>query len=463
MVFVLDQHQKPLMPCSEKRARLLLERRRAVIHRMAPFTIRLKARTLEESRTQPMRLKLDPGSKTTGVAVTLDGAQGVHAIFLGEIVHKVGVKAKLDSRRALRRSRRNRKTRYRKPRFLNRHRQEGWLPPSLEARVNQTLHAVAKLHKLTPLTSLSVEHVKFDTQKMQNPEISGIEYQQGTLLGYEIREYLLEKWGRQCAYCDATNVPFEIEHMHPKSQGGSDRVSNLTIACHPCNDRKDQRSVEEFLTQDRGRRQRATQNAHLYAGKDSAKQKERAQWEAQRLERLQRQRQAPLKDAARMNATRWRLYEQLQATSLPVEGGSGGRTKMQRIQHGLPKEHYYDALCVGASTPTWFTVLPAYVQVWQGKGRGTRQLCGTNQYGFPIRHRSRRKQHFGFQTGDRIQAVVPRGKYAGTWTGRVSVRASGSFDLSADGKKSAQGVLYRYCRVVQRNDGWQYEHKPRAV
>lgn len=119
-VFVLDKHKKTLMPCSEKRARLLLKRGRARVHKMYPFTIRLVDRTQEESELQSIRLKLDPGSKTTGVAVTLDGDKGTVVVFLGEIIHKRGIKAKLDSRRALRRSRRNRKTRYRKPRFLNR-------------------------------------------------------------------------------------------------------------------------------------------------------------------------------------------------------------------------------------------------------------------------------------------------------------------------------------------------------
>lgn len=246
MVFVLDKKKRPLMPCSEKRARLLLERGRARVHKMYPFTIRLVDRLQEDSVLQEERLKLDPGSKTTGVAVTLDGATGTKAVFLGEVIHKPGIKAKLDSRRELRRSRRNRKTRYRKPRFLNRKRKEGWLPPSLEARVNQTMNAVAKLIRFIPITAVSVEHVKFDTQLMQNAEISGVEYQQGELAGYEVREYLLEKWGRACVYCGATDVPLEVEHIVPKSRGGSNRVSNLTLACHECNQEKGNRTAEEF-------------------------------------------------------------------------------------------------------------------------------------------------------------------------------------------------------------------------
>jgi 5-methylcytosine-specific restriction endonuclease McrA len=245
-VFVLDTHHKPLMPCSEKRARLLLERGRARVHKLHPFTIRLVDRLQEESGLQGTRLKVDPGSKTTGIAVTLDGHTGKKVIFFSEIQHKSGIKATLDSRRSLRRSRRNRKTRYRQPRFLNRKRRDGRLPPSLEARVNQTRNAVAKMRKFMPVAAISVEHVKFDTQRMVHPEISGVEYQQGELMGYEVREYLLEKWERVCAYCGATDVPLEVEHIVPKSRGGSHRVSNLTLACHDCNQQKGNRTAEEF-------------------------------------------------------------------------------------------------------------------------------------------------------------------------------------------------------------------------
>ena len=98
-----------------------------------------------------------------------------------------------------------------------------------------------------------------------------------------------------------------------------------------------------------------------------------------------------------MNATRWRLYDQVKGMGLPVEGGSGGRTKQQRIARGLPKEHYYDALCVGESTPEHFTAFPAYVQIWAAKGRGSRQRCRTDAHGLPIRHLSRKKRHLGFR------------------------------------------------------------------
>jgi hypothetical protein len=174
MVFVLDRHKKPLMPCTEKRARLLLSRGRAVVDKIAPFTIRIKGRTLEESKIQSLNLKLKPGAKETGLAILREGANQVEAIFLCEIRHKPGVKDRLNNRRNLRSSRRNRKTRYRKPRFENRIRKDGWLPPSLEARVKQSMNAVNKLTKLVPIAFITYEHAKFDTQLLQNPEISGL-------------------------------------------------------------------------------------------------------------------------------------------------------------------------------------------------------------------------------------------------------------------------------------------------
>ena len=130
------------MPCSEKRARLLLERGRAVVHKMAPFTIRIKDRRVKDSALQPLRLKVDPGSKTTGMAMILDGQHGAKGVFFGEIVHKPYIKWRLQARAGVRRGRRFRHTRYRPARFANRKRKAGWLPPSLEARVDQTLHAV---------------------------------------------------------------------------------------------------------------------------------------------------------------------------------------------------------------------------------------------------------------------------------------------------------------------------------
>jgi len=244
-VFVLDRNKQPLMPCHPARARELLDKGKAAVYRQYPFTIILKER--DGGDVQPIAFKVDPGSKTTGIALVADFKRGKRLIWAAELIHRgQQIKDALESRRSLRRGRRARHTRYRPARFDNRRRAEGWLPPSLMSRVDNIVTWANKLGRFSPLASVSLELVKFDMQAMQNPEISGVEYQQGELMGYEVREYLLEKWGRKCAYCGVKDVRFEVEHINPKSRGGSNRVSNLTIACRKCNEAKGNQTAAEF-------------------------------------------------------------------------------------------------------------------------------------------------------------------------------------------------------------------------
>jgi 5-methylcytosine-specific restriction endonuclease McrA len=401
-VFVLDTNRKPLDPCSPARARILLTKGRAAVFRAYPFTILLNDRLAEDSVVHAHRVKVDPGSKVTGIAIVQEEMGQVVAAV--EVEHRgQAIKASLESRRALRRGRRARKTRYRAPQFDNRTRPEGWLPPSPESRVANVLTWVGRLLRLCPITAASQELVRFDLQKEQNPEIAGIAYQQGTLAGYELREYLLEKWGRTCAYCGKKDIPLQIEHIIPRSEGGTDRVSNLTPACEPCNRRKGNRPVDVFLK-----------------GKPEV------------LERIKRQAKAPLKDATAVNATRWELYRRLQATGLPVECGSGGRTKFHRTTRGLPKTHWLDAACVGASTPEHLGVEGVRSMLVKACGHGKRQRQNLDKYGSPRGKPARRpKTSFGFQTGDIARAVIPNGKHPGTHVGRIAIRHSPSFRMGA--------------------------------
>jgi 5-methylcytosine-specific restriction endonuclease McrA len=419
-VFVLDDNRKPLDPCSPARARILLAKGCAAVFRRFPFTIILKDRTVADSPVHEHRIKIDPGSKTTGVAIVQEETGQVVAAV--EIEHRgQAIKAALKDRSAIRRGRRQRKTRYRKPRFDNRTRREGWLPPSLESRVANVLTWVARLCRLCPIIAASQELVKFDLQKEQNPEIAGLAYQRGTLVGYEVGEYLLEKWGRTCAYCGKTDVPLQKEHILPRSRGGTDRVSNLTLACAPCNTRKGNRLVEEFLRR-----------------------------KPEVLARIKDQAKRPLKDATAVNATRWELFRRLQATGLPVECGSGGRTKFNRTERGLPKTHWLDAACVGASTPEHLGVEGVWPLLVKACGHGKRNRCGTDKHGFPIRHAPRSKTFRDFKTGDIVRAVIPNGKHRGTHTGRVAIRNRPSFRLGAI------DVHPDRLHVVHRSDGYSY-------
>ena len=153
----------------------------------------------------------------------------------------------MTDRRMFRTGRRGRHCRYRPARFDNRTRPDGWLPPSLRSRVDNVRIWYERLLLRAPIAEAHVETVRFDTQAMQRPGIEGVEYQQGELAGYEIRQYVMDRGEHRCAYCGAEGVPLQIEHVRPRSRGGSNRVSNLVPACEPCNTAKNAHPVETFL------------------------------------------------------------------------------------------------------------------------------------------------------------------------------------------------------------------------
>ncbi len=454
-VLVLDKNRQPLMPCHPARARELLREGKAAVFRRFPFTVILKYR--DGGDKQDLTEKLDPGSKKTGIAlVALFVRRGPTVIWAAELEHRgAAIRKALEQRRGHRRFRRA-KLRYREPRFDNRTRPEGWLPPSLQHRVDTTWTWVTRLCRWAPVTSLSQELVKFDLQAMQNPEISGVEYQHGTLAGYEVREYLLEKWGRQCAYCDAEHTPLTIDHIHPKSRGGSDRVSNLAIACHDCNQEKGQLPLDLFLKTGKGRRRRTQANTKAFAGKDTKKIAQRETREETRLQRIRSQAKAPLKDAAAVNSTRWALNTVLQQTGLPVETGSGGQTKWNRARQSYPKTHWIDAACTGESG-AMVKVSPEYRPLAiEAMGHGERQKARLNKHGFPVGHKAGAKTFAGFQTGDMVRANVLKGKHAGIHVGCIAIRFRPSFALKAEGADKAFDVHPKYMTILHMSDGYVY-------
>lgn len=422
-VFVLDTEKRPLDPINPAQARQLLRNKKAAIFRQFPFTIILK-KSCPDSPVSSLRLKIDPGAKFTGMALINDSTGEV--VFAAELKHRgFAIRDSLTSRRQLRRSRRARKTRYRQPRFLNRTRLKGWLAPSLQSRVENIKTWVKKLLNFAPIRAISQELVRFDMQLMANPDIQGKEYQQGTLAGYESREYLLEKWGRQCAYCGVKDVPFQVEHIHPRAKGGSNSITNLTLSCEKCNTKKGTKDIKDFLKKD-----------------------------PSKLEKILKQAKRPLADAAAVNTTRLALLEVLKATGLPVETGSGGLTKFNRSQQNLEKTHWIDAACVGQSTPI-LNIKGVKPLLITANGHGTRQSCRTDKYGFPSRYVPRFKFVNGFQTGDIVKAVVTKGKKIGAYIGRVAVRTTGSFNISTI-SGLIQGISYKYCKSIHKKDGYEY-------
>lgn len=417
-VFVLDTQKRPINPIQPGLARKLLTSGKAVVFKRYPFTIILNKDAI--ATPEPITLKIDPGSKTTGIALL----QGEKVIWGAELTHRgQAIKASLESRRSLRRARRNRHTRYRQARFLNRKRPKGWLAPSLQHRVETTLTWVKRLIKLAPISSIVQELVRFDLQQLENPEISGVEYQQGELVGYEVREYLLNKWERKCAYCGVENVPLQVEHIHPKAKGGTNCISNLCLACEKCNTKKGTQSIEKFLAK-----------------------------KPDILKRILSQAKRPLKDAAAVNSTRWGLFNRLKETGLPVSTGSGGLTKFNRTRLNLPKTHWIEAACVGQiDSVNLLTNQPLLIKAM---GHGTRQMCRTDKFGFPSRYVPRLKFIKGFQTGDIVKAVVTSGNKIGTYVGRVAIRTSGSFNISVP--ELVSGINYKYCKTVHKKDGYSY-------
>ncbi len=428
-VFVLDKHKIPLMPTSPRRARLLLRSGRARVHKREPFTIRLVDRLAVESTVEGVQVKIDPGSRFTGLAVArTDAAGAVHGLVAIEVQHRGAlISRRLTARAGLRRARRSRNLRYRAPRFDNRVRQAGWLAPSLRHRVETVETWVTRLCALAPVTGVVMELVRFDLQKMADPEITGTAYQQGALFGFEVRAYLRIKWRRRCAYCDTPGFGpaarrLNIDHITPRSKGGTDRISNLTLACVRCNRRKGARDVREFVS-DRAR-----------------------------LARILATAQTPLHDAASMNSTRRALHRALIATGLPVEVGSGGETAWNRARLDIPKSHALDALCVGevAAVGSW----PARVLVARSMGRGSYSRTRSDKYGFPRLRLSRTKKHFGFATGDQVRVAKP-GRRAET--GRVTISASGWFVIA-----TPAGVIrasHTRCTLLSKADGWTYTQK----
>ncbi|MCY0927349.1 RNA-guided endonuclease IscB [Streptomyces sp. H27-H1] len=439
-VFVLAKGGEPLMPCHPARARELLDGGRAVVARRAPFVIRLTRRTLADSEVDGVEVRIDPGSKRTGIAVSEDrvhirrngaAASVRRGLVAVELRHRgAQIRDGLRRRAGYRRRRRSGNLRYRAPRNRNRTRPDGWLPPSLLHRVESTLSLVRRLCRYAPVTAIHVELVAFDTCA-----IAGADYRDGTRAGAEIRAYLRTKWERACAYCGVSGVPLNIEHIRPRSHGGSGRTSNLALACVPCNVAKGTLRVEVFL-------------AHRPA----------------RLRQLMAQAQTDLHDAAAMNATRNRLVEALTTLQRPVSTWSGALTHWNRTAMGLPKSHTLDALVTGHLDHLGGAAVvrvPQQVLVVTATGRGSYARTTPDRYGFPRLLRPRKKQHYGFATGDLVRADLSRGKWRGRWVGRIAVRASGQHRLTT--ATCRFDVSHRNVRLLQRGDGYTYGISPEII
>jgi len=307
MVYVISQNGQPLMPTeNHAKVRILLKNKKAKVIKRCPFTIQLAYDST--NYTQDITLGVDSGSKHIGLSATTRSK----VLFESDVELRNDIVNLLSTRRQNRRTRRNRKTRYRKPRFNNRRRKGGWLAPSVQNKVDSHLTVIRKVHEILPIAKVIVEVASFDIQKIKNPTISGSEYQQGEQLGFwNVREYVLFRDGHICQCCRGKSKDkiLNVHHIESRKTGGN-APNDLITLCETCHTGYHKGIVTLPKT--------------IYRGMS-------------------------FKDATFMGIMRWALYEKLKTIYSDVKLTYGYITKNIRIENGLTKDHYIDARCISGN------------------------------------------------------------------------------------------------------------------
>ncbi len=319
LVYVLDKNGQPLMPTERcGKVRRMLKSSKAEVIKRCPFTIRLLYETT--SFTQPVVLGVDAGSKHIGLSTTTKDK----VLFESDVELRNDIVDLLSTRRQNRRTRRNHKTRYRKSRFNNRKRKDGWLAPSVQNKVDSHLTVVRKVHEILPVTKIIAEVASFDIQKIKNPTISGTDYQQGEQLDFwNVREYVLFRDGHICQCCKGKSKDkiLNVHHIESRKTGG-DAPNNLITLCETCHKGYHKGTVKLPKTIHRG---------------------------------------MSFRDATFMGILRWSMYNKLKEIYPNVNLTYGYITKSVRIENGLPKDHYIDARCISGN-PKAVSVGTVYYQ-----------------------------------------------------------------------------------------------------
>lgn len=308
MVYVLSKTGQPLMPTeNHAKVRVLLKQQKAKVVHRCPFTIQLLYDSTDY--TQPVSLGIDAGSRHIGVSATTE----TKVLYEADVTLRNDIVDLLSTRREARRSRRNRKTRYRKPRFNNRTRKNGWLAPSVQQKVDTHLTVVRKVTEILPVSNITVETASFDIQKIKNPDISGTGYQQGEQLDFwNVREYVLFRDGHTCQCCKGKSKDpvLNVHHIESRKTGGN-APNNLITLCGTCHKGYHKGTVTLPKAIHRGMK---------------------------------------FKDATFMGVMRWAFYNRMKETYEPlgimVNMTYGYITKNSRIEHNLPKDHFIDARCI---------------------------------------------------------------------------------------------------------------------
>lgn len=304
MVFVLNESNQSLMPTSNVIARLLLKEGKAKVKRRLPFTIKLNY-TTDTEYLQPLTHGVDTGSSKIGSAVV---NQKNEVIYISEIEIRNDITDKMKQRSKYRRNRRNRKTRYRKARWLNRKNsiRKDRFSPTMTSKINSHLKEIKFVSSILPISKLILETATFDPHLLKNPELRNnkLLYQKGINYGFaNTKSFVLDRDSYCCQNCKAKKVGLEVHHIVYRSNGGSDDTNNLITLCKSCHD-------------------------NVHSGK--------------LVLNLKGKKKGNLKHATQMNSIRKQLLRYLPNT---IES-FGFITKEHRQLIGLQKEHYTDAVAI---------------------------------------------------------------------------------------------------------------------
>lgn len=417
-VFVKNLRNQPLMPCKLSKARKLLRNGKAKIVGYKPFTIQLLYATGET--TQESDIGIDLGAKNVGVAIQSQSK----IIAKGEIELRSDIKANLDTRRTYRKNRRYRKTRYRKPRFNNRvsSRKNDWLPPSVQSRIESTFRWIDRFCNLLPDPNLHLEVGKFDVQKMLNPDINGIEYQQGDAYGYyNVRYYVFARNNYTCQVCKKKGKILQTHHVIYESHGGSNRASNLITVCIDCHTHGNHQPGNIFW-----------------------------HW-------MQNGKKLPTyKEPTFMNIIRKRIFSNYPAARITY----GSETVQRRKELNLDKTHYNDAVAItGISSITKDADSIFKLKQFRKKKRSLHESVprkGLKQPNTEQRRNSKNtKRYKDFCLNDKVRSYDKVGFISGFTSGGAYVKNIDGDYITKLGKTYKQ-VPLRDMERVCRNSNWQF-------
>ncbi len=443
---VLTGDDRPLAPCHPRRARGLVANGKASFkHKSGIRCIVIhKTNIPKVKRASKLVLRIDPGSKTTGIASTREHKDGSRTCLIGiEVKHQgKAISTRMTKRRQKRHTRRGRKTRFRQPRFNNRTRPDGWLSPSIRSRLQNTLTWVGRLSKMLPITEIHVETNVFDPQILRNPEIKGKQYQQGPLYQTNLRSAVLTRDQNKCVYCGKSgkNSKLQLDHVVPRASNGANRYDNLVATCKTCNLQKANTPLETFLK----RRPKKLAEIKQKLGMDLAA-------------------------ATHMNIIIPALLRELHNQGWTVAEHAAATTAAGRLLCGVEKSHHGDAAVTGC--PTRLRYIPDAPITVTATGRGNRQRIMPDKNGTPRgkgfreysklprhiqrktptpSHKKRQKRVGNVATGDHVTFI------------HNDVRVHGYGTISKKGvaltKPKWRSIKAEEATVTERNHGYQIKY-----